>query len=284
MLALAIAVPELCSRDAPSSYARDRRRSERHRFGGHSGGETPGPIPNPEVKPSSADGTAWVTGWESRSLAGTSLRTGRLRAARSRSSRTLRRRCPKPSHPARRAAERRPRPSQRPACPATCWKRSARHGPTGRSTGRDLASRRARSSCSSGATPGRRSSEADEGQAVRAPVRRGARGARAGPVRARAWQEALTEMKTYRRMSGRVDQNHVIADCLRGIGRPAEAVPLAEEELRGKAPNEAKAEAVIVAASALADQQRYAGGAGVPRQGAHARRRLGGRTRCACGT
>src|SRR6187397_1451411 len=38
------------------------------RFGGYGGGETPGPIPNPEVKPSSADGTARVTGWESRSL------------------------------------------------------------------------------------------------------------------------------------------------------------------------------------------------------------------------
>jgi tetratricopeptide (TPR) repeat protein len=71
------------------------------------------------------------------------------------------------------------------------------------------------------------------------------------------WHEALTELKTYRRISGRVDQNHVMADCLRGMGRPAEAVPLAEEELRGAAPNEAKAEAVIVAASALADQKRY---------------------------
>ena len=38
----------------------------RKRFGGYGGGETPGPIPNPEVKPFSADGTAWETGWESR--------------------------------------------------------------------------------------------------------------------------------------------------------------------------------------------------------------------------
>ncbi len=72
------------------------------------------------------------------------------------------------------------------------------------------------------------------------------------------WQEALTELKAYRRLSGRVDQNHLIADSLRAMGRPAEAVPLAEEELRGSAPNEAKAEAVIVAASALADQGRSA--------------------------
>ena len=73
------------------------------------------------------------------------------------------------------------------------------------------------------------------------------------------WQDALTELKAYKRISGRSDQNHLIADCLRGLGRPQEAVPLAEEALRTKGiPNEAKAEAVIVAASALADQGRYA--------------------------
>jgi tetratricopeptide (TPR) repeat protein len=72
------------------------------------------------------------------------------------------------------------------------------------------------------------------------------------------WKEALTEMKAYRRMTERVDQNHIIADCLRALGRPAEAVPLAEEELGAKVSNEAKAEAVIVAASALADQGRFA--------------------------
>jgi tetratricopeptide (TPR) repeat protein len=73
------------------------------------------------------------------------------------------------------------------------------------------------------------------------------------------WQDALTELKAYKRFSGRSDQNHLIADSLRGLGRPQEAVPLAEEALRVKAvPNEAKAEAVIVAASALADQGRFA--------------------------
>ena len=40
-----------------------------HRFSGDDcGGATPDPIPNSEVKPSSADGTAWVTVWESRTL------------------------------------------------------------------------------------------------------------------------------------------------------------------------------------------------------------------------
>jgi tetratricopeptide (TPR) repeat protein len=73
------------------------------------------------------------------------------------------------------------------------------------------------------------------------------------------WQDAITELKAYKRISGRPDQNHLIADSLRGLGRPQEAVPLAEEALRAKGvPNEAKAEAVIVAASALADQGRFA--------------------------
>jgi tetratricopeptide (TPR) repeat protein len=73
------------------------------------------------------------------------------------------------------------------------------------------------------------------------------------------WQEALTELKSYKRMTGRTDQNHLIADALRGLGRGAEAVPLADEVLRDKgAPPDAKAEAVIVAASALADEGRLA--------------------------
>ena len=42
--------------------------------GGYSGGGTPLPIPNREVKPSSADGTAWETLWESRSLPGIILK------------------------------------------------------------------------------------------------------------------------------------------------------------------------------------------------------------------
>lgn len=73
------------------------------------------------------------------------------------------------------------------------------------------------------------------------------------------WAEAAAELKTYRRMTGRADQNHVIGDCLRGMGKPAEAVPLADEVLRDRSlPGAVKAEAVIVAASALADQERYA--------------------------
>jgi tetratricopeptide (TPR) repeat protein len=72
------------------------------------------------------------------------------------------------------------------------------------------------------------------------------------------FREALTEMQAYRRMSGRADQNHIIADCLRAIGRPDRAVPLADEALAARGvPLAAKTEAVIVAASALADQGKY---------------------------
>jgi hypothetical protein len=39
-------------------------------LGGYSREETPVPIPNTEVKLSSADGTAWVTVWESKTLPG----------------------------------------------------------------------------------------------------------------------------------------------------------------------------------------------------------------------
>lgn len=72
------------------------------------------------------------------------------------------------------------------------------------------------------------------------------------------FREALTEMQAYRRMSGRADQNHIIADCLRAIGRSDRAVPLAEEALAARGvPLVAKAEAVIVAASALADRGKF---------------------------
>lgn len=71
------------------------------------------------------------------------------------------------------------------------------------------------------------------------------------------FQEALAELKTYRRISGRLDQNHLIADCHRALGAPEKAVALVEEEMRGRVPEEARAEAAVVGASALADLGRY---------------------------
>jgi tetratricopeptide (TPR) repeat protein len=74
---------------------------------------------------------------------------------------------------------------------------------------------------------------------------------------AERWREALRELQAYRRMTGRADQNHLIADSYRALGSPEKAVPLAEESLRARIPEESKAEAVIVAASALADLGRF---------------------------
>jgi len=69
--------------------------------------------------------------------------------------------------------------------------------------------------------------------------------------------DALSELQSYRRMTGRQDQNHLIADCLRAVGRPERVVPIVEEALRAKIPNDAKAEAAIVGASALSDLGRH---------------------------
>jgi len=71
------------------------------------------------------------------------------------------------------------------------------------------------------------------------------------------YQEALSEMQTYKRMTGRSDQNHIIADSLRATGRPDRVVPLAEEALAAPISTAAKAEAAVVAGSALADMGRF---------------------------
>jgi hypothetical protein len=69
------------------------------------------------------------------------------------------------------------------------------------------------------------------------------------------WAKALTELQAYRRMTGRNDQNHLIADSLRGLGRdPAKVAEPVEELLADtKVRDDLRAEAVIVWAGALAD-------------------------------
>ena len=71
------------------------------------------------------------------------------------------------------------------------------------------------------------------------------------------FRDALREMQAYRRMSGRLDQNHIIADCHRALGAQDKAAADAEEALAAPIAEEAKAEAVVVGASALADIGRY---------------------------
>src|SRR5207247_2337810 len=82
---------------------------------------------------------------------------------------------------------------------------------------------------------------------------------RSGVARYRAGQyrDALRELQAYRRMTGRLDQNHLIADSYRGLGMPEKAVPVAVEAVRSRLREEPRAEAAVVGASALADLGRY---------------------------
>jgi hypothetical protein len=69
---------------------------------------------------------------------------------------------------------------------------------------------------------------------------------------------ALTELQAYVRISGRNDQNHVIADCHRALGRDLDRIeevarPLLDDD---RAPSDRRAEAAIVLAAALGDAGR----------------------------
>jgi hypothetical protein len=73
---------------------------------------------------------------------------------------------------------------------------------------------------------------------------------------------SLTELQAYARISGRDDQNHVIADCHRALGRGLDRIDAAARELIDdeRAPADRRAEAAIVLAAALADADDVAGG------------------------
>lgn len=79
---------------------------------------------------------------------------------------------------------------------------------------------------------------------------------------------ALTELQAYRRITGRIDQNHVVADCLRALGRDIDQIAAAAEALIDdeQAPEDRRAEAVIVWAAALADRGDVAGGRAILRR------------------
>lgn len=74
--------------------------------------------------------------------------------------------------------------------------------------------------------------------------------------RAGRWQEAARELAAFRRLSGTPEQNAVLADCYRALGKPERAVELCNEVKPRSVPPEAYYEANIVAAGALADQGR----------------------------
>ena len=76
--------------------------------------------------------------------------------------------------------------------------------------------------------------------------------------RAGRYRDALRELQAYRRITGRLDQNHLIADSQRALGHPDRAVEPAREAVRSRISDEARAEAAVVGAAALADLSRFA--------------------------
>jgi tetratricopeptide (TPR) repeat protein len=83
--------------------------------------------------------------------------------------------------------------------------------------------------------------------------------------RAERYREALRELQAYRRVTGRLDQNHLIADSQRALGAPDKAVEAAVEAVRADIPDEARAEAAVIGASALADLGRFTEALGILR-------------------
>jgi tetratricopeptide (TPR) repeat protein len=68
------------------------------------------------------------------------------------------------------------------------------------------------------------------------------------------WNEAAGELLAYRRLTAGLDQNHVIADCYRALGRFDRALEVCNEVGRKQVSDEVWTEVTIVAASALADK------------------------------
>jgi tetratricopeptide (TPR) repeat protein len=74
--------------------------------------------------------------------------------------------------------------------------------------------------------------------------------------RAARWQEAARELAAFRRISGSTEQNPVLADCYRAVGKPDRAVELCDEIDRRAVEPAVYYEGQIVAAGALADAGR----------------------------
>jgi tetratricopeptide (TPR) repeat protein len=74
--------------------------------------------------------------------------------------------------------------------------------------------------------------------------------------RAERYHEALRELQAYRRITGRADQNHLMADSHRALGAPEKALEPVRDALRSRVPDEVRAEVVIVGSAALADLGR----------------------------
>jgi tetratricopeptide (TPR) repeat protein len=72
------------------------------------------------------------------------------------------------------------------------------------------------------------------------------------------WQKAARELAAFKRIAGSTEQNPVIADCYRAMGKPDHALELCNEVERKQVSDGVYYEAAIVAAGALADMGRVA--------------------------
>ena len=68
------------------------------------------------------------------------------------------------------------------------------------------------------------------------------------------YREAGRELAAYRRMSGRQDQNHLLADCARANGQPEKAEDLVDEMITAEVAVDRVAEGLLVVAGARADR------------------------------
>lgn len=67
------------------------------------------------------------------------------------------------------------------------------------------------------------------------------------------WSDALAELRTARRITGRPDHLHVMADCERAMGRPDRALRYADDPDLDRMPPAQRAELIIVLAGARRD-------------------------------
>jgi hypothetical protein len=68
------------------------------------------------------------------------------------------------------------------------------------------------------------------------------------------FKDAASELAAYRRLSGRLDQNHLLADCARANGQPEKAEDLVVEMIAADVPADRIAEGLLVVAGARADR------------------------------
>ncbi len=70
------------------------------------------------------------------------------------------------------------------------------------------------------------------------------------------WAEALSELRTYRRMTGNVEHLALIADAQRGLGRPVKAIELLDDPQVDRMSSPARVELLLVVSGALRDLGR----------------------------